>query len=234
MTIFDQNKIFGGDKKIGWWLLQKPEKKFVDWLVPHLPHWIKTYHLTLASIPISLLIIFCGYLGHTHGVHWLWWISLLIFLQWLTDSLDGAVGRAQNEGLIRWGYYMDHLLDYFFLSSVLITYMLIIPEQSKLVHFMVLVIGGGFMVNSYLAFSATNQFRISYFGIGATEARIVLIALNTLIILFEKTYLAFALPYALGLAFLGLIAAIFQTHRHLWHLDKNQLQSKSTTPTIKN
>jgi phosphatidylglycerophosphate synthase len=219
----DQQKIFGGDKKVGWWLLQKTEKKIISWLVPRVPKFIRTFHLTLASIPISILIIVCGYLGRTRGTHWLWWISLLIFLQWLTDSLDGAVGRIQNEGLVRWGYYMDHLLDYFFLSSVLVAYMLVIPEQSKIVHFMVLVIGGGFMVNSYLGFAATNEFRISYFGIGATEARIVLIILNTLIIFFGKTYLAFTLPYALGLSFIALIATIFQTHRLLWRMDKNSL-----------
>jgi phosphatidylglycerophosphate synthase len=224
MSALDQE--FGGAQKVGKWLLQKPEKKAVDWMVARVPPWIRTYHLTMATVPISLLILLCGYMGRNLNVNWLWPISFLIFMQWLTDALDGAVGRAQNEGLIRWGYYMDHLLDFFFMSSVLIAYMLVIPDQSKVVHFLLLMIGGGFMVNSFLGFAATNKFRISYWGIGPTEARIVLIILNTLIILFDKTYLAFALPYAMGLAFIALVATIWQTHRALWKIDKAALEKQ--------
>jgi phosphatidylglycerophosphate synthase len=226
MATLNDNQEFGGAHKVGKWLLQKPEQKLVDWLVKRVPPYIRTYHLTMATVPISILIIFCGYLGRNLNVHWLWPISFLIFLQWLTDALDGAVGRSQNEGLVRWGYYMDHLLDYFFMSSVLIAYMLVIPDQSKVVHFLVLMIGGGFMVNSYLGFAATNQFRISYWGIGATEARIVLIVMNTLIILFEKTYLAFALPFVMLIAFAALVATIWQTHRLLWRMDKGATDSE--------
>lgn len=210
---------FGGNKKVGRWLLYGPEQRFIAWALPKIPPWISSYHLTMASIPISLLIVLFGYLAGTYGMEWLWPISLLIFLQWLTDSLDGALGKMRKEGLIKWGYYMDHLLDYFFMSAVLISYMFVIPSQSKLVHFAVLAIGAGFMVNSYLGFAATNEFRISYYRIGPTEARIVLVVINTLIIFFGKTYMSFALPYVLAIGAIALIAAVWQTHRMLWRMD---------------
>jgi phosphatidylglycerophosphate synthase len=184
---------FGGDKKVGQSILHTPEQAFIRAVAPRVPVWLRSHHLTLLSIPISLAIVGFGVLGRDND-WWLWGTSLMIALQWLTDSLDGAVGRLRDEGLIKWGYYMDHLLDFFFLAAILIGYMLLLPDKSKWIHFIVLAIFSGFMINAYLAFAATNRFRIAYLGIGPTEVRLVFILINTLIILFGKTHMAFALP----------------------------------------
>ena len=114
---------------------------------------------------------------------------------------------------------MDHLLDYFFLAAILIGYMLLLPDQSKWIHFFVLAMCGMFMVNSYLAFAATNQFRISYMGIGPTEIRLVFILINTLIILTGKTHLAFLLPYLLAFGIFGLCVVVYKTQKELWEMD---------------
>lgn len=37
--------------------------------------------------------------------------SLCIIGHYITDSLDGAVGRFRKEGYIRWSYHVDHSLD---------------------------------------------------------------------------------------------------------------------------
>lgn len=215
---------FGGDKKVGQSFLHKPEQAVVQALVLRMPRWIKSTHLTLASIPISISIIVCGFLGKDQ-IEWLWPVSVLIVLQWLTDSLDGAVGRYRKEGLIKWGYYMDHLLDFFFLAALLIGYMLILPDNSKWIHFFVLVIFGGFMVNSYLAFGATNHFRVSHLGFGPTEARLMFIVINTLIIFFGKTYMAPALPYILSLALVCLIVVVYRTQKEIWRMDMEAKQN---------
>ncbi len=212
---------FGGDKKVGQSIFGPLEQRLIQRCVPAVPSFIRSHHLTLASIPISMLIIGCSYLSKTN-IHWLWAVSVLIALQWMTDSLDGAVGRARNEGLIRWGYYMDHLLDYFFLAAILIGYMLLLPVGFRTLHFFVLAIFGAFMVNSYLAFATTNQFRISYLGIGPTEIRLVFILTNTLLIFFGKTHLVGALPYVLAVSFFGLIVVIYRTQKELWEVDHSR------------
>jgi archaetidylinositol phosphate synthase len=211
---------FAGDKKVGSSILTKPERKFINWAVPKIPVWIRTYHLTLMTIPISLFIILFSYLAK-NNILWLWLVSLMIFLQWLTDSLDGSLGKFQNEGLIRWGYYMDHFLDYVFLCAILIGYSLILPDNLKYLQFFVLVIFGAFMVNSYLAFAASNKFRITFLGIGPTEIRIIFILINSMIILFGKTYIGAALPYVLILSTIGLIIVTYKTQKQIWELDKN-------------
>ena len=187
---------FQGDKKFGKSILYDIEIPFRDWLVPKVPRWLEGYHLTLTTILWSILIVVFSFLAK-HNIHWLWLVSLMIFLQYITDLLDGAVGRARDTGLVKWGYYMDHFLDYIFLSSILIGYALLLPDVFKYRLFFVMAFFGAFMVNSFLSFAATNKFKIAYMGIGPTEIRIVFIIINTLLICFGRTYMLKALPFVL-------------------------------------
>lgn len=143
----------------------------------------------------------------------------MIFAQWLTDSFDGAIGRYRKFGLIRWGYYMDHFLDYIFLCSILIGYSLILPDHFKYLLFFLLAIFGAFMVNSFLSFAATNEFKISYLGIGPTEIRIIFILVNTLLYFFGKTHLIFLLPVLLPFSLFGLCFVVYRTSRYIWAID---------------
>jgi len=194
------------------------EEKLIEWLTPKIPCFISSYTLTLLSIPCSLLIIGFSFLAQ-NNINWLWLVSLMILAQWFTDSFDGAVGRYRNTGLIRWGYYMDHFLDYVFLCSILIGYSFILPDNFKSVLFFILAIFGGFMVNAYLAFAATNKFKIEYLGFGPTEARIVFILVNTLLISFGKTHMAIALPYVLVFSTIGLIVVVYRTQKYIYEID---------------
>lgn len=209
---------FAGDKKVGESVLHPVEKRFIAWAVPRVPKGIETNHLTLLTIPISLGIVGLSYLAKT-DIAWLWGVSALIAFQWLTDALDGSVGRLRNTGLVRWGYYMDHFLDYVFLCSILVGYSLLLPDHYKYLQFFLLAIFGSFMVNSFLAFAATNKFRIAHLGIGPTEIRIVFIIVNTLLILLGKTYLAWSLPFILPLSLFGLCFVVYQTQKEIWEMD---------------
>jgi phosphatidylglycerophosphate synthase len=211
---------FDGGKKIGVSILGRMEKRIINWLSPKVPSWIRSHHLTLASIPISILIIVFSFLARENDAY-LWGVSAMIAIQWLTDSLDGAVGRLRNEGLVRWGYYMDHFLDYIFLTSILVGYMILLPDHFKYLQFFILAIFGAFMVNSYLALSATGRFRISHLGIGPTEIRLIFILVNTMLFFFGKTYLAGTLPYVLALSFFVLCFVVYRTQKEIWGLDMN-------------
>lgn len=191
-----------------------------------MPVWIRSHHLTLMTLPISALIVLFSFMARW-SVEWLWAVSFLIFLQWLTDSLDGAVGRARNEGLVRWGYYMDHFLDYIFLTSILLGYALLFPVGFLYVQFFVLVIISAFMVNSFLSFGATNRFQIAYCGIGPTEIRLVFILINTLLIVFGRTFMAGLLPYVLILEFIGLCVVVYRTQKDIWAVDMANKQNAS-------
>ena len=230
---------FAGDKKVGQSFLTSLENRLVEKILPLVPLWLETYHLTLLTIVWSLLILLFSYIGSlVNNINWLWLVSLMIAFQYLTDLIDGKVGKQRNTGLIKWGYYMDHFLDYFFLASIIIGYLFIMPKvvyQTDVIilnfftltwevnyyylMFFVFAILVGFMVNSFLSFAATNEFKIAYAGIGPTEVRIIFIAINTLLIIFGKSYLGWALPYVLAVTLMGLIYTTYKTQKRLWKID---------------
>jgi len=210
---------FKGDQKEGRWLLADGEEKLKQWLVPKVPGRIETYHLTLSTIPWCLMIILCSFLSR-YNVHFLWVVSVMIFAQYITDLLDGAIGRERNTGLVKWGYYMDHFLDYIFLCSILIGYGLMTEDHNKYMLFYILMLFGAFMVNSFLSFAATGKFRISYMGIGPTEMRLVFILVNTFIIFFHERFnMSLLLPIVLTGATFALFVTVYQTQKELWKID---------------
>lgn len=209
---------FDGDKKVGTSLLHPLETRLKNFLVPLVPAWLQTYHLTLLTIPWCALCV-CFSILAEQNEQWLWAVSGVITLQYVTDLLDGEIGRRRNTGLIKWGYYMDHLLDYAFLCSLLIGYFFILPRGLQYFHFFLLGVFGGFMVNSFLAFAATNKFQISYFGIGPTEVRIGFIVVNALLAIIGSTHMAFLQPYLLVASTAGLVITVYRTQRSIWALD---------------
>lgn len=218
MTIGSRDGHFHGDKKIGASLLAPLEVRLLRLLLPLVPQWLQTYHLTLLTLLWSLLIVVFSYLAQGH-IAWMWGTSVMILLQYCTDLLDGAVGRNRGTGLVKWGYYMDHFLDYVFLCAILIGYSFIAPADFRMMLFFILAICSGYMVNSYLAFAATGQFQIAYMRIGPSEIRMLFVLINTLLIVFGKTYVAQTLPVALALTFVGLVVVVVKTQRQIWIMD---------------
>ncbi len=209
---------FQGHLKHGTSLLHTAEERLKQVLLPRVPRRIETYHLTLTTMLWSALIpLFC--LFARASSHWLWAVNLCIIGQYITDLLDGAIGRARNTGLVKWGYYVDHFLDFIFLSAVFFGYAILLPAAFHTLILLTLVMFTGFMIHSFLEFACTNRFAISYLGVGPTEIRILFIVINVLLVIFGKTHLSAALPYAVTASLFGLFITVYRTARHLWHLD---------------
>lgn len=209
---------FGGAHKVGHSILSKPENRLKSWAVPRIPDNIETYHLTLLTLLWSLINVILGFYAKDN-LQVLWLVSILILFQYLTDLFDGELGRQRNTGLIKWGFYMDHFLDYIFLCSLVFVGYMISPVGLEIWYFALVIILGGFMVNSFLSFGATNEFQIYYYGIGPTETRIVFILINTFIIFFGTNRFDILLPTVVLLCLLGLIINTYQIQKRLWQLD---------------
>src|SRR5918992_1404757 len=215
------NAQFAGDKKQGEWFLAQAEKRMVSYLVPRLPSFVETYHLTLLTLLWSAGIVM-GSLLARQNLHWLWLASGFILLQYLTDVLDGAVGRHRDTGLVKWGHYMDHFLDYVFLASIIAGYGLLLSEIPWHWFLVLMALGGAFMVNMFLSFAVTNEFRISVLKVGPTEMRLFFILVNTAIALFGTGWVEASLPFVTAL-FTGALAwVVFRTQKQIWNLDMEQ------------
>lgn len=146
----------------------------------------------------------------------------MIAMQYVTDHYDGKVGKYRGTGLVRWGYYMDHLLDYFFLCSVIIGYAFILPERSRLQVLILLAICSGYEVSTFLAFSTTERFKISYLKFGPTEFRLALIIINALLVKYGTRQMISGLKYVNIGGAIGLVLMVYQAHKKIWAMDMEQ------------
>ncbi len=194
------------------------ERRFIDANVSKFPPWIETYHLTMLTVPWSLGVLLFGYLAQTN-LHWLWLSSLMIVLQWFTDAFDGSLGKHRNTGLVKWGYYMDHFLDFVFISALLVGYTFLFPEPARTTMIILVPVIGAFWVNAFLSFSVTNEFQITYLGAGPTEIRILFILVNTAIIAVGPAPVGRILGKVLAAALVLLCVVVHRTHRRAWRID---------------
>src|SRR5678815_5153534 len=171
---------FAGAVKTNTSFLTPLERRLAIRVLPRIPSWLQTYHLTMMTLIWSAMILLFSYMA-AKDLRWLWMVSFMIFLQYVTDHYDGKIGKYRNTGLVRWGYYMDHLLDYFFLCSVIIGYAFILPERSRYQILFTLAIFAGYEMSTFLAFAATDRLKISYLKFGPTEFRLALIIILSLI-----------------------------------------------------
>ncbi|MFW5870353.1 MAG: CDP-alcohol phosphatidyltransferase family protein [Candidatus Sumerlaeota bacterium] len=218
MTIKD----FKGDRKVP---MKSPlaaiEKRFVNALVDKFPAWIEGYHLTLMTISWSGGVVLFGYLAYLfQDYRFLWGSSLLVFLQWFTDCFDGALGRHRDFGIPKWGFYMDHLLDFVFMACVIMSYGFLVGPGTTNLVFLIGFIYLLFMVNSFLAFGATTEFKITYLGVGPTEVRLIIIIVNTIVILTNSNaVIRWFAPWVLVASFVACIYIVWKTSRKVWAVD---------------
>ncbi len=213
-----QHEEFAGAGKINTSFLSPLERRLAPIVLPRIPKWLETYHLTMLTLVWSLLIVVFSFLA-AKNLRWLWAVSAMIALQWVTDHYDGKIGKYRNTGLVRWGYYMDHLLDYFFLCSILIGYAFILPESSRFQLLLMLALFGAYDFSTFLAFAATDKLQISYLKFGPTEFRLALIIINGLLVSFGTKHMISGLKWVNAGAAVGLSVLIYTTHKKIWQLD---------------
>ncbi len=220
---------FHGDKKLPLKSpLAKVERKLIDKLVPFFPQWIEGYHLTLMTIPLSAGMIIAGLLARK-DFSWLWLSSACLFAQWFTDSFDGSLGRYRDTGIPKWGYYMDHLLDYVFMSSIIVGYALLFDAPQRTLLLCMVPVFGLSYVNSYLSFAATNDFKITFLGVGPTELRFSLIVLNGAIMVFGTGFMNAGLVPASILVAASMCVVIYRTQKYIWSIDMKEKEQRKST-----
>jgi phosphatidylglycerophosphate synthase len=162
-------------------ILAVPEGRILEWIARRLPAWIKPDHLTALGV-LAALAIAAAYVLSNGDSSWLWAASALLVVHWLGDSLDGTLARVRKSERPRYGYYLDHLVDAFATAAIgiglgLSPYMLLAVGLAIVVAYLIL------SVNTYLETHAFGVFTLGYGRFGPTEARLMLIAVNTLLVL---------------------------------------------------
>ena len=210
---------FAGDRKRLDHFLRGYEEKLVRAFLPLVPPWIGTVLLTLLTFLWAALVVLFGFLS-AGNIQWLWGFSACIFFQYVTDMLDGEVGRQRNTGLVKWGFYMDHFLDYVFSCAVIAGYSFLLPSSHFYLVLLWLVAGSGFLVHAFLDFGVTNEFKISFNRFGVSEVRHALILLNTVLIFSGKELFASVIPFIVAVFWVVLGTLIYQSQASYRDMDR--------------
>ena len=104
-------------------------------LVKYVPPFITGDHLTLMSLIWSALAILAGFLAKKQR-RWILLIPILIICHIVTDTLDGQVGRYRGVQGTKWGYFMDHFMDFTVVSSVFVAFLLYLHPRYHLLFFL--------------------------------------------------------------------------------------------------
>jgi archaetidylinositol phosphate synthase len=161
-------------------ILAVPEARVLEWVAKRLPRWVKPDHLTALGV-LAALAIAAAYVLSNGDRAWLWAASGLLVVHWLGDSLDGTLARVRKTERPRYGYYLDHLVDAFATAAIgiglgLSPHMLLAVGLAIVVVYLIL------SINTYLETHAFGVFTLGYGRFGPTEARLLLIAVNTLLV----------------------------------------------------
>ena len=152
------------------------EKRALLWLAARTPPFISSDHLTLLGFAAMAGAGLSYWLSGTRPAL-LHVVNACLALNWLGDSLDGTLARYRNRSRPRYGFYVDHMVDAFgalFVLAGLAGSGLVSPGVAAglLVAYLMLA------VNMYLATCCLGVFKMSYAGMGGTEARLLLSLLN--------------------------------------------------------
>jgi phosphatidylglycerophosphate synthase len=155
-------------------LLAGAEKRALVWMAHRLPPRVNSDHLTMLA-----LLAMAGAGAAFWAARW-WLPSLLgvvlaLAVNWFGDSLDGTLARVRRHERPRYGFYVDHVLDILGIS-LLLAGLALSGFMTPVVAMAVLAAYLLVAAEVFLATAVRAEFRMSCFGVGPTELRIVLAA----------------------------------------------------------
>jgi archaetidylinositol phosphate synthase len=150
------------------------ERRCLIWMASRLPRWVTSDGLTLLALAGMGLTGLSFAAARNHPAALLLAIVGL-GINWFGDSLDGTVARVRRQQRPRYGFYVDHVVDCFGVLFVMAGlgwsgYMSPGVAMAFLVAYFML------SVEIFLATYCLAVFRLSFWGVGPTELRLLLAA----------------------------------------------------------
>ena len=203
-------------------LLAGPEGRILQALAARVPRSIRSNHLTAIGT-IAAAAAGIAYALTTYHPAWLWVASAMLVVNWLGDSLDGTLARVRGTQRPKYGYYLDHVVDAFS-TAVIGLGIGLSPYVDLGLALGMVIVYLALSINVYLESSVFGVFKISYGRIGPTEMRLLLIALNTLVV-FWPSPTSLVANWTLGIILAGMVALfVGRFVRNLYRLAKLEPQ----------
>jgi len=158
------------------------ERRCLIWMARRLPLWVGSDSLTALALVAMALVGVSYAMGRDYPAMLLVAIAGL-GINWFGDSLDGTLARVRSQQRPRYGFYVDHVVDCFGVLFVMAGlgwsgYMTPAVAMAFLIAYFML------SVEIFLATYCLTVFRLSFWGVGPTELRLLLAA-GTLALLYD-------------------------------------------------
>ena len=168
--------VFTSARRVNEALTASMEKRVLVWMAERAPAWVSSDGLTLLGLGAQIGAGICYALSR-YDRRALVLVIVCVVLNWLGDSLDGTLARVRQQQRLRYGFYVDHMVDVF--GSVALMGGL---ACSGLLHWQTAIaMLVAFLLlssESYLATYTLSCFELSQGLFGPTEIRLLLIAGN--------------------------------------------------------
>jgi phosphatidylglycerophosphate synthase len=148
-----------------------------------MPVWMTPDKLTGIGF-FGAVVISLGYGLSNLSANYLWLASLGLIINWFGDSLDGTLARYRGIERPRYGFFIDHTVDA--LNEFLIVIGLGLTPYIRF-DIALLALSGYLLMSNLVSIRTYVEgvFQISYGRLGPTEVRVILIALNVLMVFAE-------------------------------------------------
>ena len=209
------------DKKVNLSLFNKFNKNFGIKYAPMVSKYIDSKKLTMISLLWCALIILLGFFARDNTL-FLIGIIIVIILHQLTDSLYKEVGSYNNEEFLRWGFFMNNLLDIVFIFSLFIAKLVIFYKKDDLLVVFLTILIILILINMYASLLLTslnremdNSVCIKEYCFSLDELRLVLVIILFLIIFgYKNIYYYFIIIIT--------ILFLFATIINIYNKQKNE------------
>src|SRR5258705_2998918 len=198
------------------------ERRLLERMARRVPHGLRANHFTALGM-VGAAGAGVAYALTRSNPAWFWVASVMLAVHWLGDSLDGTLARVRGVERPKYGFYLDHVMGA--LSVVLVGVGIGLSGYvNPLVALGLVVAYLAMAVNVYLESSVFGVVRVEYGRIGPTEARLVLIGVNTALALGVRPTVRVAnWTLVIVLAAMAFVF-VFRLARNLSRLDKLEPQ----------
>ena len=157
-------------------LMARAERRVLTRLCAVMPGWVTPDLLTYFGL-FGAVLVFAGYLASNVDAGWLWLCIAGYAIHWFGDSLDGSLARFRKIERPRYGYFLDHSCDGVATTLVVVG---IGATQYVELEAALLALAGYLLlsIHAFLSVRVLGELRLSYFNLGPTELRLILIALT--------------------------------------------------------
>ena len=152
------------------------EKRLLAWMAARVPARVGSDHLTALGFAATLAAA-ALYAGSGRYPWMLLLVNAALVVNWVGDSLDGTLARYRNASRPRYGFYVDHLVDSIGIAALAAGFAwsgLMSPVIAAGLAVAYLLVS----IETYLATYCVGRFKLAHGGVGGTELRIGLAALN--------------------------------------------------------